>query len=46
MIQPTLIDLHLNEYNQELHYYPLTVKLDRYLDGLSSKVRILKKLEV
>ena len=52
MIQPTLIDLHPNEYNQELHYYPLTVKLDRYLEsyntlnGLSSKVRILKKLEV
>ena len=28
-IQPTLIDLHPNEYTQELHYYPFTVKLDR-----------------
>ena len=27
-IQPTLINLHPNEYSQELHYYPFTVKLD------------------
>ena len=25
-IQPTLISLHPNEYNQELHYYPFAVK--------------------
>ena len=25
-IQPTLINLHPNEYNQELHYYPFAVK--------------------
>ena len=24
-IQPTLINLHPNEYNQELHYYPFTI---------------------
>ena len=24
-----LINLHPNEYSQELHYYPLAVKLDR-----------------
>ena len=29
MIQPTLINLHPNEYSQEFHYYPFTVKLDR-----------------
>ena len=28
-IQPTLINLHPNEYSQELHYYPFAVKLDR-----------------
>ena len=27
-IQTTLINLHPNEYSQELHYYPFTVKLD------------------
>ena len=28
MIQPTLINLHPNEYRQEIHYYPFVVKLD------------------
>ena len=27
-IQPTLINFHPNKYSQELHYYPLAVKLD------------------
>ena len=29
MIQPTLINLHRNEYSQEFCYYPFMVKLDR-----------------
>ena len=28
-IQPTLINLHPNEYSQAFHYYSFTVKLDR-----------------
>ena len=28
-IQPTLINLHPNEYSQGLHYYPFAVKFDR-----------------
>ena len=28
MIQPTLINLHPNEYSQKLYYSPLVVKLD------------------
>ena len=28
MIQPTLINLHPNEYTQGLHYYPFAVNLD------------------
>ena len=28
MIQATLINLHPNEYGQEFHYYPFSVKLD------------------
>ena len=28
-IQPTLINLHPNEYSQELDYYPFAVKLDK-----------------
>ena len=27
MIQPTLINLHPNEYSQEFHYYPFAVKV-------------------
>ena len=28
MIQPTVIDLHPNDYNQEFHYCPFAVKID------------------
>ena len=43
-IQPTLINFHPNKYSQELHYYPLAVKLDSCvgsydtLNDLSNKV--------
>ena len=29
MTQATLINLHANEYSQELHYYALAVNLER-----------------
>ena len=29
--QPSLVNLHPNEYNQELEYHPFAVKLDRYV---------------
>ena len=32
MIQPTLISLHPNEYSQEFHYYPFSVKLEDTLE--------------
>ena len=50
-IQPTLINLHPNEYSQELHYYPFTVKLDKCvgscntLNDLSYKVCVSNKTE-
>ena len=50
-IQPTLIDLHPNEYSQEFHYYPFEVKLDRCvgscntLNKLSNKVCVPIKTE-
>ena len=50
-IQPTLINLHPNEYSQEFHYYPFAVKLDRCvgscnaLNDLSNKVCIPNKTE-
>ena len=33
MTQPTLINLHPNEYSQELHYYPFVINLDRCTGG-------------
>ena len=51
MIQPTLINLHPNEYSQEFPYYPFLVKLDRCvgscntLNDLSNKVCIPNKTE-
>ena len=51
MIQPTLINLHPNEYSQEFHYYPFSVKLDRCalscntINDLSNKVCIPNKTE-
>ena len=44
MIQPTLINLHPNEYSQQFYYYLFAVKLDRCigtyktLNNLSNKV--------
>ena len=49
--QPTPFNLHPNEYSQELHYYPLVVKLDRCvgscftLNDLSNKVCVPNKTE-
>ena len=51
MTQPTLINLHPNEYSQEFHYYPFSVKLDRCvgscntLDDLSSNTCVPNKTE-
>ena len=51
MIQPTLSNLHLNEYSQEFHYYPFAVKLCgcvgrcNSLNELSNKVCIPNKTE-
>ena len=51
MIQPSLINLHSNEYSQEFHYYPFSDKLDRCvgscntLNDLSNKVCVPNKTE-
>ena len=51
MIQPTLINLHPNEYSQEFQYYLFSVKLDRGVGGcntlndLSNKICVRNKLE-
>ena len=51
MTQPSLINLHPNEYSQEFHCYSFAVKLDRcvkscnYLDNLSNKVCVPNQIE-
>ena len=51
MIQPSLTNLHPNEYSQEFHYYPFAVKLDRCvgncntLNDLSNKICVPNKTE-
>ena len=51
MIQPTLINLHPNEYSQKFHYYPFTVKLDKCIESyntlnvLSNKVFVPNEIE-
>ena len=48
-IQPTFINLYSNEYSQEFHYQPFTVKLDKCvgncntLNDMSNKVCIPNK---
>ena len=50
-IQPNLIDLHPDKYNQEFLYYPFAVKLDRCvgscntLNDLSNKAYSPNKTE-
>ena len=50
-IQPIFINLHPNEYRQELPYYPFAVKLDKYvgscntLNDLSNKACVPNKTE-
>ena len=49
MTQPTLINLHPNQYSKELHYYLFAVKLDKCvgscntLNDLSNKLCVLNK---
>ena len=51
MTQASLINLHPNEYNQELHCYPFLVKLDgcvgscNTINDLSNKVCLPNKTE-
>ena len=51
MIQPTLINLHPNEYSQKFSFCPLAVKFDRCvgscntLNDLSNKVCVPNKIE-
>ena len=44
MIQPTLISLYPDEYSQEFHYYPFSVKLDRCAGSCSTLSDLCNKV--
>ena len=43
-IQPTLINLHPNEYSHEFHYYPSAVKLDRCVESCNTLNDLFNKV--
>ena len=43
-VQPTLLNIHLNEYNQELHCDPFAIKLDRCIGSSNTLNDLSKKL--
>ena len=46
MIQPTLDNLNPNEYSQEFHYYPFSVKLDRCVGSCNTFNDLSNKIYV
>ena len=44
MIQPTLNNLHHNDYFKEFHYYPFSVKQDRYFGSCNTLIDLSNKL--
>ena len=44
VIQPTLINLHPNEYCQEFHYCPFAVMLDKYVESCNTLNELSNKL--
>ena len=43
-IQPTPINLHPNEYRQELHYYPFVIKFDRCVGSYNTLNDLFNKV--
>ena len=43
-VQPSLINLHPNEYNHELHYYPFVVKLDKCAGSCHTWIKNFNKI--
>ena len=44
MTQATLINLHPNEYSQEFHYYPFSIKLDRCVGSCNTVNDLFNKV--
>ena len=44
-IQLTIINLYPNEYSQDVHYYPFSVKLDRCFESCNTLNDLYNKLK-
>ena len=44
IVQPTLINIHPNEYSQEFHCYSLVIKLDRCVGNCNTRNNLSKKI--
>ena len=44
MAEPTLFNLHPNEYSQEFHYLPFVAKLDRYVGSCVTLKELSNKI--
>ena len=42
--QSNLVNLYRNEYSHEFHYYPFSVKLDRYVGSSNTLNQLSNKL--
>ena len=36
MIQPTLVNLHINKSSEEFHYHPFAIELDRCVESCNT----------
>ena len=44
MTQPTLINLHPNEYGHRLRYYPFAINLDRCMESYNTLNDLSKRI--
>ena len=44
MMQPTIINLYSNEYDQEFHFYPFGIKSDRCVGSYNAPIDLSNKV--
>ena len=44
MMQPTIINLYSNEYDQEFHFYPFDIKSDRCVGSYNAPIYLSNKV--
>ena len=44
MMQPTIVNLYSNEYDQEFHFYPFDIKSDRCVGSYNAPIDLSNKV--